>query len=40
MIKMALISTSAVHTGDAEDLPVPATLAKLGRSVGGLESLF
>ncbi len=40
MIEMALIGRSAVHVDDAEDLPVPATLAELGRSVGGLESLF
>lgn len=40
MIQMALISRSAAHTDDADNLLVPAKLAELGRSVGGLESLL
>jgi len=40
MIQMALSSKSAAQNDSVDDLLAPATLAELGRSAGGLESLF
>ncbi len=40
MIEMALVNRSVVQVDDADNPLMPATLAELGRSVGGLESLF
>jgi hypothetical protein len=40
MIQLALISRNAAENDAIDDLAVPARLAELGRTIGGLELLF